>query len=396
MTKNRKYYLSIGLAFIVFFITTKRTRGQYSENFKVDFVRKFDSVVSCKNNPNSSQNVTQVSKQGNSLTFMSLSDNLDAKNLMFEATGNVKYLQENYGVITNVLNAGKIKGDVNLTWISKSNLPQYRSTNDKEVILYEGYLWRYVTAFQYLIAQNSNNPQISKLKIPINYTENVFFKWYNRSIKEYGDDSQLQHIRIHIGSHWAIIAMYLYKLSSNTDYKIIYKKYFERYNEALRNNLKIDTIDGHPYYIWNSTYDNPFTNLQKKDRARQKRYRPIIQDVTHGNHVVQYVIISYELGLNDWTKHDIQLFANTLKYKIWQGRTKSFSDDIDGSRDLDKSLQNTGWKQSDGWMKLMLYDRSLYPLYITFYKSNEKVIDKTYLNLQFYADFAMYQKLYSE
>jgi hypothetical protein len=79
---------------------------------------------------------------------------------------------------------------------------------------------------------------------------------------------------------------------------------------------------------------------------------------------------------------------------MWDKSKLSFSAYIDGSPGDSEASQNSGWKQSDGWMKLLFYDQSLYPVYSAFYESKKAFIDKTYANIQFYANFVYYYTLH--
>lgn len=356
-----------------------------------NFSEKFNEALADQGNINFAGKLNKTSLQGSSLDFLYLSYNINARNIMFKATKDVKYLQQNFNIITNTLNAGKRGKNNGFVWFAHSKSPKYASVNNKEVILYEGYIFRYIAEYQYLVEKNLDWNEVKKLQIPVNYTESVFLKWYNRSMVNYKDDSYLQHVRTHIGAHWAIVAMYLYRLSTNNNNRKIYYNFFTRYNAALRQNFKADSATG--TCSWNQTYDQPFTNLQKKREVRMK-HTDLIQDAAHGNHVVLYILCSYELKLNDWSESEIHLLINTLKTKIWDKNRLLFNDNIDGSLTEENEFLNTGWKQSDGWMKLMFYDKSLYFIYLPFYIKNSKFIDKTYLSLQFYANFVRYEKLY--
>ena len=64
------------------------------------------------------------------------------------------------------------------------------------------------------------------------------------------------------------------------------------------------------------------------------------------------------MGNANWADFNFNYLCNTLKFKILKGN--SIADNVDGT--TDPSVQNTGWKISDGWMKLIYFDASLYPL----------------------------------
>src|SRR5690606_25058642 len=134
-----------------------------------------------------------------------------------------------------------------------------------------------------------------------------------------------------------------------------YRSFYRRFNNALRSNLKFKkTRTVESYYSWNSTFDEPYTRGTKQLKSKNQ-YKNSIQDVAHGNSIIQYVISSYELGLNDWTRTDIRRFSNTLKFSIWNGAKGEFADNVEGTKSEAASIRGTGWYQSDGWMKLARY-----------------------------------------
>lgn len=379
MKLNKLYKCLLFLNLLYFTPYLGRSQHNYEQNI---FKKKFDSIFE-KNEKtqNSFKNILMKAELGNSIRFMDICYSIDALNSIYKATDSGKYLKANEKIINEVFTSGTLNKNNELIWIAKSNHYRFKEINNKEVILNEGYIFRYISEYLY----NNKLRDSRELKI----LENIFLKWYSRSIKNYGDDSKLQGVRTHIGSHWATTAMYLYLLSDNLKNKMIYKSVYKRYNLALRNNLKVGKHKTEKYYYWNSTWDTPYTFLQNQRRKKNKDKKEI-QDVTHGNHIVQYILNSYELGLNSWSLKDINLLSNTLRYVIWNSKNFSFSDNINGTLSKHSSIKNTGWKQSDGWMKLMKYDSSLVNIYYTWYKENKNKIDNSYLNLQFYSNFLLY------
>ena len=105
---------------------------------------------------------------------------------------------------------------------------------------------------------------------------------------------------------------------------------------------------------------------------------------------MQYVIDSYKLGSVVWTETDLQCFTNALKYIIWQDRLNP-SDNVDGTYKI--GLSTSGWKQSDGWMKLtnVLNDKELFDICDAFNKNNINNINKNYPYIQFLANMTKFQ-----
>ncbi|ETZ24552.1 hypothetical protein [Pedobacter sp. V48] len=358
------------------------------------FKSRFNNTLNSGNSYNSKIRIKKYSTDGNTYNFLLLGYYLNANNMMYKSTNDISYLENNADVIKGIRESGlqnpKNGNSASYRWTAKikSNQSNY-SKNNQEFILYEGYVFRYIAEYYYLV---SKLPNKSGLEVDVDFIKADFFKWYKLSMSSFGDDSLLQSLRTHMGSHWATLAMYLYILDNNDADKIIYKKVYSKYSNSLRANLKVVDLDGKKGYIWNSTWDKPFTKYLVD---KSKKTKSEIQDVSHGNHIVQFVLDSYELHLNDWSLTDIQYFANTLKYRIWDDNLNKFSDNVDGTSLVGK-YKGSGWKQSDGWMKLMMYDRTLYPIYKKFYLKNASIIDSSSLNLQFYSNFTKYENKFGK
>lgn len=349
------------------------------------FYRKIDSVVNSKKMFNSKNSYLKRARENNSVNFMNLNALVDAYNTLYKTTCDNKYLKENYQLIETILsNAAKEKvlsGNERHVFLVKD--PK-SSLYHQEVLLYEGYIFRYIAEFSYLLSQSKWKPTEESEQFDIRtVVEKAFFHWYSKSIKTNGDESLLFHRRIHIGNHWSTVAMFLYLTENNLDKKNIYFNVYEKYNKAVKTNLKLKSRDSIKYYLWNATYDIPFTNTLKRNLVNPD----IPQDVTHGNHVVQFIYTSHEYGMGNWKNTDLQYLANTLKMFIWNPKTYSFSDLINGDNSSNPKLKNTGWKQADGWMKLMHYDSSLKEIYEKFYLNTTSKIDKSAANIQFFANF---------
>src|SRR5690606_34772260 len=136
-----------------------------------------------------------------------LSYQINSKNLMFKASSNEKYLEENFLIISNILKVGLATGSNIPIWHARSDHQKYEEVANSEVILYEGYLLRYIAEYCYLVNQY-DVPLASKkhLIIDIRLLENVFMKWHRYSLAKRGDDSYFYSIRTHMGSHWATTA----------------------------------------------------------------------------------------------------------------------------------------------------------------------------------------------
>jgi len=372
------------ILFIVHLCAVILVSGQTQNSF---FFKNYFDVSSKKvGNQNFNKKIFNLAERANPVNFQYLSYQIDARNNMYLGTGEIGYMLDNYEIIKKLFQDNNNEG---LNWKVKSSHSKYDPYDGQEMILYEGYLLRYVSDYLRLVRNNEeilNKKAYSSLLAKL---ESRFLYWYSASKKGRGDDSFFHGIRVHMGANWASTALLLYELSTNVENKKVYKIVYNKFDQALRNNLNIKRINGYPCYVWNSTWDKPFTD-KLNEWQKNKREKPLVQDVTHGNHIVQYAIYATELQVNGWSRNNLQYFANTLKFIIWNGKTKSFSDLVNGSKSISRDLRNTGWKQSDGWMKLISIDQSLKDIYKEFYNSNASYIDSSYLNSQYYSNFVRY------
>lgn len=357
--------ITLSLLFFTFLINLSKAQN--------DYLDKYNNTLTNVNVDNNMDLIKHYSTNKNVLKFMELG---------YFINGNT--IAANFAVNDNIINNIILSGNRNsrndYKWTVKNvSINSLNCSKEgEEFVLYEGYLFRYIAQYQYIYNRNKISDK--------NFAKNNFFKWYNKSVEQNGDASLLYGIRLHMGSHWATTAAYLMKLDPEN--KSLYNNFINQYNTQLRKSLKTININGKECYIWNSTYPDQFTKILKN---RKKEIE--IQDVTHGNHIIQYIIDCYSLGIGNWSKNDLVKFSNTLKYIIWKNNLPT--DNVDGSSTKNISLAKTGWKQSDGWMKLMtvLKDKELYEIYDNYYKNNSSKVNKFYPNLQFFALMSKYQNI---
>lgn len=345
----------------------------YSLNLRAqDYLHLYDNVVSNSSGNNSFNSIVNLSKRGNSLDFIILGLNINNRNLLYEKFGKVKYLKENREIIYNIISSARLNNSDELVWYSKTKTDAKFS---EEVQLYEGYLVRYIAEFCYIGSKKKYG-----YSTEFNLTRDIFFKWYNRSIDKFGDNTSLLTSRLHMGSHWAITAQYLLKLDTDIENKRKYKSLINDYNLLLKKNMKINDNNS---YIWNSTYDNRFGKMSKITTS-------YVQDVAHGNHVVLYIQTSYELQDQHWKLEDLKKLIQTLK-NTYNNKSNIFYDQLDKKAVELNDISGTAHRQSDGWMKLIKYDKSLYELYKRFYNKNCSIIDKSIYSTQFYVQMIVNQ-----
>lgn len=301
----------------------------------------------------------QKSKTGDSYHFMALRRAVGGINAIVSKTQDDFFIAKQIQLIDIIIGTSKqsklLKGaksdfsDNYLGWLDNSF---------KEVPLYESYVFLYITQFLYLLQEShwmekssANNAWWSET---LNFIEvNLWEKWYTRSKRKYENDyGYFLRERTHMGSHWAGIAMYLNAMTKNQEIKKQAEILLKDYNKLLKRNFKIKDN----CYVWNSTYDNISGSLAPK------RKQVSIQDVSHGNHVVAYILNAYEMGSDIWTLEDIKYLANTLKYKIYNQKKNRFYNAVDGSG----KVGNPGL--GDAWIRLSEYDKEvmkIFKLYTT-------------------------------
>jgi hypothetical protein len=354
------------LVLLVGFFTIMNSNAQ-----DLDFAKLYEKQL--VNSSNYSFNdIEAFAKSKNAYHLMSLGYFVDANNIMFSKTKDLKYLDLNLKII-NIMFSNKIKD--NDKWLMNVNSTNQNSfINGKESITYEGYFSRYFAEFLDIVI--TNKLYINNQKILISNLKNTFDKWLIRSLAKYHDASNLYHQRLHIAANWGCTALYLYKYTNEVKYKDFYREL----DMQLRSSLKEVSVAGHNCYIWNSTYSSRFTTALKN----MKNYKDEIQDVSHANHVLNFVIAAHKIEPEVWGDADLVKFSNTLLYIIF--KKDNFSDSVDGSSSLNKEMFGTGWKQSDGWMKLIPYNSRLYDIYLTYFLKNNSKINKSTYSLQYIAN----------
>lgn len=360
------------IIFSFLFILTVSLSKNYGQNFNAKYLNNIKKA---------SETAGKRASSGNSYYFMEISNYINANNIMYSSTKNKQYLNYNSNIIKQIYNTGKVGNKGNSTtpkWVAKFNANSNhhdKHLNNQEVPLYEGYLSRYIAEYCYLLKENGLS-NTSEFRNSLDLVKGTFDKWFKKSLESKKDLSLLFRSRIHMGAQWASTALYLYKLTNEAEYL----NFINDFNSQLRVNLKVKNVNGNNCYIWNSTYDkSQVKGVQRSFSLSQ------VQDVSHGNHVVQYIIDSYKLKLGQWQMSDLNKLANTFKYLIWNPTSKTFSDNVDGSNSVESGIKGSGWKTSDGWLKLIEYDKELGVIYTKFYNKNPKLIDNSFLNLQTYS-----------
>jgi len=341
---------------------------------KIDYNTLFRSSITSPQSDYYYGKMYRNAESGNAMRFLEMGYFVNAINEYYYRTNDKQYFVHNAELIEKLKSSSE-KLDVGNKWIvnfSRKSDTNYEMLN-KEFILYEGYLFRYLAQYIYI------TDQIGQLNFEnLKFVKENFDKWANRNEAKYGDMGEMYGLRLHMGSHWATVALYLYMISKESKYK----DFYDSFNSELKRALKVNTVKGNACYIWDSTYPIRFNALLKQ---KNRKYSVVKQDVSHGNHIVQFILDSYRCKQGGWTREDIDRLCNTLKFIIWVN-PKVPTDNVDGSVNNAKLLHKTGWKQTDGWMKLIQYDGSLKTIYDNYYRHNKSQINKFNPFPQFYVN----------
>lgn len=388
----RKSILGIGAFVCLSLLTSYRSNGQpgsvnYQKLFRKSYYEGFKGFKPLK------QHWLQLSKSKNVEDLEALSYGLDAILTMYEVTDSLNYLDVAMSLVNNnignALVTNQIKGnrfiyrDNYKGWIEQGK-DSTSGVFHREVVLDEAYFYQYVCRLLRVINQNKRLIRKKRYRKfftrTLDFVEtNIWDKWISRGVR----DSKNRYYflllsRTHMASHWAYIAAELYFLSGKMNRQDDYLNFVNTYNKKLEGNF-------HRYgnYIsWNQTWDS------------NKHTTSIIQDVSHGNLVISYIVEAYDLGL--WTDYDaIERIINTLKDKLWDPEDCLFRDNMDGTTiHAGPLLGDVGSFQSDGFVKLTRYDKSLFPVYEKFIECS-KYLTAWYQYGQLFASLAFSKKILS-
>lgn len=390
----------IVLSSLIIFIFS--TEG-FAESSEFSWQELFDSSYysKYKNKPSLKSYWFKLSKSSNVVDFQDLSFGIDALTAMYVSTNESKYLNDALKLVDNVTSSARVSNQIHgnkyylkdeyLSWINADTLRKTESTFMIETHLSEAYFFRYVSRLLRII--KLNNDAMSNYEVENFYRKNLAFiekhvweKWYNRGKRNNMCDQFLKSGRTHIASHWAFIAINLEELTLNQEKRMQYNEVYEWYNAKLRENLI-----PHPRvkrtWSWNSTWDKGW-NILGLNCDKLYEYSEV-QDVSHGNQVISYIIEAYKLN-KGWNKTDIKKLNRLLHKCIWIKGENTFRDTVLGER-YKKGKSSPGVFQAEGFVKLSEFSFKTYRLYLDFVKYN---IDHIYSNqhAQLFANLSLSNK----
>lgn len=285
------------------------------------------------------RDVRPLSRSTDSWDFYSLAHSLDAFAAMFEATGQPRYADTALDYVEGMMGSARparVLGDEfdddYLGWLSRQP-----GVEGQEVALYESYCWRYVTRLLRVLRTSPlyDDPRYrARYDRALAFAEtNIFEKWYTRGAYDF-----VYRSRTHMAAHWAYIAVDLAEITTSRERRDRYTEVFRQIDDGLPNypsSLR-EQLRPHPTdpaaYIWSDVWggeDGP------------------VQDVSHGNGVVAYVVEARDLG-QDWTPEELARFTRTLTSFV-MGDGGRYPELVDGTG------EGNGWI-ADGFVKLGRYD----------------------------------------
>ena len=211
-----------------------------------------------------------MSQSGNSCKYYNLAYGIDGNTVLFEATGDLKYLDRALSYAENVVKSAKpsreLPGsefkDEFLGWPA-FDVPTDKTIKGGEYPLYESYCWRYVARALRVVRQTpkvwDDKEYRTRFDSLLAFTEkHIFRKWAKRGEKH------LYRSQTHMASHWAYIALELSILTSDAKLKKECQTVFSRinsqglpkYNSSLRQQFRPHPKNPAAYFWasdWGST-----------------------------------------------------------------------------------------------------------------------------------------------
>lgn len=363
--------------------------GMAQKNWKELFDKKYSDI--CTSTETMRERYLKKSLSGDSYDFMVMSDILDALQCMYLSTGEKAYLNDLIKIIDNILSTAQVSKNIPgsiypykdnyLGWTSKNRLSEY---ND-EVLLYEGYTFRFITLLLYHLHRsgwtNLSSANQAWYDRTVHFIEkNIWEKWTSRSNRM--NDMPytfLLRSRTHMGAHNAFIAFFLKEITTDPVIKTQCTELYNMYDLLLKRNFKSNPAVPQAY-IWNCTWDD-VSGTQALPVSDV-----VIQDIDHGNHVLSYVTTSKKMGNSNWSDEEIDSICNTVRLVIYDNDQHIFSSLVDGNYSPNVPRYR-GNKQAEGWIKLSWFSKEMWDLYIDFAFRQKNIIElEQNMDLQYYAN----------
>jgi len=254
------------------------------------------------------------SKSGDSNQYYQISYSLDGNRAMFEATGDLIYMDRCLYYINNMINDAKLSSTIANSQYKDTYYGWPSSADDgTEQILRElfgfRFVWKILDAIKDYNLGSSYQTQYNNIYTWVE--RNIWQKWYAR-----GTSNMYRNV-IHIASHIAWTANFFRRRSSNptivaqatTMQNNIDNLGIAAFNgSCMRNQLHAHPADARAYY-WNMYWDGI--------PSSGKPSEPYGSDINHGQAVISYVIDMFERGYGNWSIDDISKLLWTFNI-IWK------------------------------------------------------------------------------
>lgn len=320
-------------------------------------------------------------------TFEDLSYGLDALLAAYEATGytNTTYFDELLMLCNNLIIHSQLclpdEPGFN-TSVTAGFIGYKQNLGGDANITEEIKPWRYVLKFCRIIYSNTSltqyRSQADQYVEFVNY--NIWHKWMLYKPSDFTNtENRRQNFfqaTIHITSNWAFIASDLLYIFSNYSPTIPSPWYLSEYgyvrskfNSILFNSAEINAANNtYDFNIIQLEYLNDNTTIKTRASYDNVDCRYEIDDVSHGNFVVSYILEDMELFSNFTVYPQITYLCNTFKLNIWKHCAGNTSLDlmatmVDGNTATDNlchgDLTLSGNDVGEGWAKLGRYSCDL-------------------------------------
>lgn len=318
-----------------------------------------------------------VAISGNAYRFQGVRDRLGAWTDMYRITHDMKYFNVLKNFLDTLIYSSRVSNtipgnvyayqDTYRTWIDQYEESEvYMSESE----LHEGYIANYI--FMFLREAIKNNVQTTWAQNRLSwFTQNMWTKIRTRSQRRVGptlEDRLLLQIRIHMGSHFSTVAQILAEISPIDSIRQQAKAVVDQYDILVGRNLRSNPANPE-LFIWNATYDDASGTDGRADLPS------VIQDISHGNHVINYMVFANEMGNPKYPLSVMRRMAATTKALYRNNFT--FFDMVDGTIHPTRP-GNWGNYQADGFVKLGRYDSELFDIHKSILDGDSNAITNRY------------------
>jgi hypothetical protein len=382
-----KPYILFSLIFLV------KNLSLFGQSKDLDFWKqKYDSAFVVHKNF-----TLNLSKSKTSDNLYHLAYGLDGAAAMFEATGDEHYLEFAFLLIDNVLENAVPTCD-----FDTQNFPcgyngwPALANKDQQFALYESFLFRYITRFLVVLHKNPILLQNEKYRTKYNqilaFTEtHIWEKWQSRGLQN------MYRSRTFITAHWANIALNLKIVGSGKSAEcslFLDNFHFAGFPYTQTGNLEGSALRKQkPHHLINRRY----FSWMNESWDGQANSTQIVQDVSHANGLVSYMVNSYQHSTY-FNYDDLTGLKELLFNVVWLDTPASTApqDCFNFVKPCNNLSEGIGKFQTDGWVKL----GRIFPDVQAFYENPKTLSIVTeylpHISFNAFAHLALNAKILSE